>query len=208
VEVTLEGVLERSRSLGFLGPGPAQDHLEHARSFSRAWHEISAVPPAAFLDLGSGGGVPGLVLAVGWQGTPCVLLDAMGRRCDFLAWAVEELGISGWVTVRCARAEDAAREADLESRFELVTARSFAAPAPTAECAARFLAPGAVILVSEPPDPAETAARWPEAGLAELGLGPASHVSSGRNLVAIRRTSPCPSRFPRRVGVPAKRPLF
>jgi 16S rRNA (guanine527-N7)-methyltransferase len=132
----------------------------------------------------------------------------MGRRCEFLGWAIDQLGISEWVTVRCARAEEAAREGDLDGMFELVTARSFAAPGPTAECAARFLGPGGTLLVAEPPDPAEMAARWPEAGLSELGLGAAHHISAGRNLVAIRRVGPCPSRFPRRVGVPAKRPLF
>jgi len=208
VVASLEAVLEQSRSLGFLGPGPVRDHLEHAASFDLAWQQSSPAPPVTYLDLGSGGGVPGLVLAARWPGTSCVLLDAIGRRCDFLLWAADQLGIADRVAVRCARAEDAAREADLEGRFELVTARSFAAPAPTAECASRFLVPDALLLVAEPPDPEETTARWPAQGLAELGLGPASHVASGRNLVAIHRTGPCPARYPRRVGVPAKRPLF
>jgi 16S rRNA (guanine527-N7)-methyltransferase len=159
-------------------------------------------------DIGAGGGVPGLVLALHWPQATSVLLEAAERRCAFLEEAIGELGLGATASVARGRAEALARTLDLEGRFPLVTARSFGAPAVVAECAARLLAPGGVLMVSEPPDPARTTARWPVEGLAVLGLGPAVPASSSRYVVVIERVGPCPDRFPRRVGVPQKRPLF
>ena len=77
---SLEAVLERARDLGFLGPGPIDRHIAHADAFLAAVPD----PPPSFLDLGSGGGVPGLILASVWRCT-VVLLDAQERRARFLS---------------------------------------------------------------------------------------------------------------------------
>jgi 16S rRNA (guanine527-N7)-methyltransferase len=204
----LSAVLERSRQLGFLGPGHPDAHRAHTQAFVAAWDARHEVPPARVCDLGAGGGVPGLVLAVHWDRARIVLLEAARRRCAFLEDAIAALGLRATTSVAEGRAEDLARTLDLEGAFELVTARSFGTPAVVAECAARLLAPGGVLMVAEPPDDARTAARWPDEGLAVLGLGPATLVASVRHLAVIERTGPCPDRFPRRVGIPSKRPLF
>jgi 16S rRNA (guanine527-N7)-methyltransferase len=203
----LVAIFERARSLGFLGPGPVEDHLEHSLSYLGAWG-ATKTGPTRFLDLGAGGGVPGLVLATRWPQSLAVLLDVSAKRCEFLHDAVATLGIADTVTVRQARAEVAARTEELEGIFALVTARSFGPPAVTAECAARFLAPSGQLLVAEPPVDRGAADRWPADGLAVLGLGPAAPTEGGRHLVRITRIASCPDRFPRRDGVPAKRPLF
>ncbi len=204
----LTAILERSRELRFLGPGEPDDHRAHALAFAAAWDAHSSSPPPMLCDIGAGGGVPGLVLALHWPRATSVLLEAAARRCAFLEEAIGELGLGATVSVARGRAEALARTLDLEGRFPLVTARSFGAPAVVAECAARLLAPGGVLMVSEPPDSARTTARWPVEGLAAFGLGPAVPASSSRHLVVIERVGPCPDRFPRRVGVPQKRPLF
>ena len=69
------------------------------------------------------------------------LLEARQRACRFLREAVESLGLAGVVVVE-ARAEEAARRADLREAFDAVVARSFGPPAVTAECAVGFLRPG------------------------------------------------------------------
>jgi 16S rRNA (guanine527-N7)-methyltransferase len=148
------------------------------------------------------------VLAASWSGTETVLLDASARRCAFLLGAVDELGMAGSVSVVESRAELAARRPDLERSFDLVTSRSFGAPAVTAECSARFLREGGHLVVSEPPAQQDPEERWPAAGLALLGLGPACRAQGRRNLVVITLERPCPERFPRRDGQPAKKPLF
>ena len=203
-EALLE-VLDRSRTLGFLGPGPVEDHLHHARAFARAL-DVSG-PPQRVLDLGSGGGVPGLVLAADWPEARFTLLDGSLKRCDFLLEAVEKLGWSDRVTVLCGRAEDLGHALMLRASFDLVVARSFAAPAVTAECAACFMEPGAMLVVSEPPEDL-AGDRWNPQGLAELGLGPARILNEAPRLAVMELVEICPERFPRWVGVPSKRPLF
>jgi 16S rRNA (guanine527-N7)-methyltransferase len=201
----LDVVLERSRELGFLGPGPVAGHVEHARAFARPDDE----PPRRLLDLGSGGGVPGLVLAELWPDTEVTLLDAGQRRCEFLVEAVQELGWDERVHVVRARAEAAGHRPDLRAAFDLVVSRAFGPPAVTAECGAPFLRVGGRLVVSEPPAEAgENRARWPPAGIAELGLTPAEEWRRPFHYQAFVLERPCPERFPRRVGVPAKRPLF
>jgi 16S rRNA (guanine527-N7)-methyltransferase len=91
-----------------------------------------------------------------------------------------------------------------------VTARGFGRPAITAECAAPFLRLGGLLVVSEPPPSSVAAAgeRWPADGLALCGLAPERVWATAFHYRSLRQSSPCPDRLPRRVGVPAKRPLF
>lgn len=225
-------VLATARALGFLGPGPVEPHLAHALAFSRVLEsELVSAPlgPASVLDLGSGGGLPGLVLAVVRPGMTVALLDAQQRRTAFLEEAARRLGVTARVHVLAGRAESIGRTAEHRQRFDAVVARSFGRPGVTAECAAPFLHPGGVLVGSEPPPdprvvrdvtggtPAGEAAgrspeadrgRWPAAGLALLGMDAACQVRDEFHFVVVRQAVPCPDRFPRRVGHPAKRPLF
>ena len=194
--------LERSRELGFLGPGPVDDHVEHALGFA----EVVGEEPEAVVDLGSGGGIPGLVLAGGWQATSFVLLDSNERRTAFLREAVAALGWVGRVEVLRLRAELAGRDGGLRGRFSVVVARSFGAPPVTAECAAPLLRIGGRLVVSEPPGDVE---RWPTEGLGLVGLRMLGRFEArGAGFVVHEQVEACPDRYPRREGVPAKRPLW
>jgi 16S rRNA (guanine527-N7)-methyltransferase len=196
----LESVLEEARELGFLGPGPIESHIAHSRGFASTQERA----PESFLDLGSGGGVPGLVLALEWSEARGVLLDAMIRRTEFLRGACARLGVDERVTEVCDRAEVGARDPRLRGQFDVVTARSFGPPAVTAECGGGFVRLGGHLVVSEPPDHPED--RWPESGLVELGL---EQIDAGtRRFAVLRRARPLGDRYPRRVGVPTKRPLW
>jgi 16S rRNA (guanine527-N7)-methyltransferase len=202
----LLAALERSQELGFLGPGPVETHVIHSLGFASS---PAVAPPARFLDLGSGGGVPGVVLALlAWPSSSAVLLDASERRCAFLEDEVASLSLADRVSVVRARAEEAGRNAALRGMFELVVARSFASPPVTAECAAPLLRVGGHLVVSEPPSSIRDASRWPADPLAELGLEPSTRWTTPYAYQSLTQSSPCPTRYPRRVGVPAKRPLF
>jgi 16S rRNA (guanine527-N7)-methyltransferase len=201
----LDAVLERSRELGFLGPGPVAGHIDHARGFAGG---VDAAP-GRILDLGSGGGVPGLVLAEFWPAADVTLLDAGERRCAFLTEAVHDLGWSSRASVVRGRAEEAGHRSDLRGSFDLVVARGFGPPAVTAECGAPFLRVGGRLVVSEPPaGSTDNAERWPETGITVLGLTPLREWREPFHYQAFVLGRPCPERYPRRVGVPAKRPLF
>lgn len=199
----LVAALERSRDLGFLGPGPVVEHLGHAQAMASLLpHDASPI-----LDLGAGGGVPGLVVAVVRPDAEVILLDAMHKRCQFLEDTCRELRLGARVRVVDGRAEEAARSEMLREAAAAVTARSFGPPAPTAECATGFLRVGGVLVTSEPPEtPAD---RWDGERLADLGFGPAQVLRvADRSFAVLTKDEPAGDRWPRRTGVPARRPLW
>lgn len=199
----LDAVLARSRELGFLGPGPVAEQRAHAEAFVGA---IAPIEAGLAIDLGSGGGIPGLVLALALPHLRWVLLDGMVRRTTFLEEAVQELGLTERVTVRTVRAEDAGRDPDYRSQADLVVARSFAAPAVTAECAGGLLRAGGQLVVSEPPG--SSGERWPGDGLDELGQALEAVLPGPPTFARLRQVTVVPERYPRRVGIPAKRPRW
>ena len=159
------------------------------------------------LDLGSGGGLPGLVLATYRPALQLTLLEARQRACRFLREAVTGLELDG-VTVVEARAEEAARRPDLRETFEAVVARSFGPPAVTAECAVGFLREGGRLIVSEPPAEETASSRWPPESLDDLGFGaPARGVGAQASFVVMEKVR-SDDRWPRRVGIPSKRPQW
>jgi len=191
-------VLEEARSRGFLGPGPVENHIVHALRVADA-----LAPNGRAVDLGSGGGVPGLVLALVRPGLTWTFVEAQERRARWLEEAVGQLALQGRVTVRAERAELTGR-GPLRGEAVVVTARSFGPPAVTVECAAPLLALGGRLWVAEPPR--QVPGRWPREELAALGLR-AVEVDV-QSWVGFVLEAPCPDRYPRRVGIPGKRPLF
>jgi 16S rRNA (guanine527-N7)-methyltransferase len=197
--------LEESRARGFLGPSAIEPQIQHANGFALCWEEAFASPPASFLDLGSGGGLPGLVLAERW-GCQAVLVDSMVKRMSFLREVLTWSGAPRDVEVVTGRAEAVARESDYESSFDLVAARSFGPPAVTAECGARFLSMGGALVVSEPPQ--DDQGRWNAEILRTMGLEDKGRVRHGAAFRVLIKVSLTPRELPRDVGMPAKRPLF
>jgi 16S rRNA (guanine527-N7)-methyltransferase len=191
--------LERARGLGFLGPGPVAAHVEHTMGFLSALDEVAGT----VVDLGSGGGVPGLIIGIARPDLRLCLIDARATRCRFLEAAAVRLELQAEVVE--GRAEGIGH-GPLRGTADAVVARSFGPPATTAECAAPLLRVGGRLVVSEPPT--LDAARWPADGLAELGLG-LGERSAGRPVVQVlHQVRACPPAFPRREGLPAKRPVF
>lgn len=199
MSTTLE-LIEESQNRGFIGPGSLLPQIEHAKAFARF------IPPEAtsVLDLGSGGGLPGLVLAEA-DGRDWILLDAMEKRCVFLSEAVDALGLGYRVNVLCGRAEDIARQPELRERLDVVVARSFVGGPPVlAECATGFVRVGGVVVVSEPPGETD---RWEAEGLAKLGLEVGTRLEDPQ-MVSLHKVSPLDDAYPRRSGIPTKRPLW
>jgi 16S rRNA (guanine527-N7)-methyltransferase len=208
VTLQLIDLLEEARQRGFLGPGPVEPHLDHARAFAVA----AGPPPTRAADLGAGGGLPGLVLAAEcWPEATWVYVDAQQKRTDFLREAVDELGLGGRVEVLTERAELVGQDPGHRGTYDLVVARSFGPPAVTIECAAPLLRVGGAFVVSEPPA-TSVADRWPTEGIELLGCAPAVEVrigdAPGFHFARIGQVTASDPRFPRRVGIPAKRPLF
>jgi len=214
VSEPLDEVLRQAQDLGFIGPGSIEDARRHAERLcdlaleGLASEGLATEPGWSWIDLGSGGGLPGLVLAGRLpEGCTGTLLDSQRRRTHFLAEAVDRLGFADRIEVVTARAEDAGRDPSRRERYALVIARSFGSPAVTAECAVAFLRPGGRLVVSEPPEPDPR--RWDAFGLAQLGLSAPDLVAEGETHAAVlHRIGPLDPRWPRKEGIPAKRPLW
>ena len=197
-EDVVVATFEAGQRRSMVGPGDVRQHLDHAVGLAEVLD-----PPGKAVDLGSGAGIPGLVLAGVWPDSRWLLVDAARRRTQLLAQAVEQLGWGDRIEIAHARAEALGRDPERRARYDLVTARSFGRPAVTAECGAPFLRFGGVLAVSEPPEP--DLDRWPADGLALLGLEALPHAPGLQRLRAARLTD---TRFPRRPGMAERRPLF
>jgi 16S rRNA (guanine527-N7)-methyltransferase len=157
------------------------------------------------VDLGTGGGVPGVPLAYWRPDLQWVLVDAMVKRASFVSSVVEELGLAAMVLE--ARAETVAADERFARNCDRVVARSLAAPAIAAEYAAPLLKVGGAAVIAEPPG--GDATRWSPSGLAQLGMRAGAVVHApGATLQILEQIEECPTRSPRRVGVAAKKPLF
>lgn len=202
----LRAVLVEAQARGLLGPGPPDVQLAHASSFlALVEASLEHRPPDRWLELGSGGGLPGLVLATAWPESHGVLLDARSRSAEFLRWACGELELSGRVDVLLGRAEVLAHDPAHRERYAAVFARAVAAPPVVAELAAGFVVPGGVFVCSERPG----GDVWEPVALARLGfeLGP-STTDARATIRVLRKVAAAPVALPRRTGVPTKRPLW
>jgi 16S rRNA (guanine527-N7)-methyltransferase len=149
--------------------------------------------PGPVVDVGSGGGAPGLPVAAALPEREVTLLEANGRKCQFLREASREFPN---VTVVQGRAEEQDRES-----FGVAVAKALAPPPVAAEwCLPLVAVGGAAVLFVGPSADLEQLRRVS----AQLGGAPPD-VRGG--VVVLRKAEPTPNRFPRRVGVARKRPL-
>jgi 16S rRNA (guanine527-N7)-methyltransferase len=161
----LTETLRDAQRLGFFGDAPIETAMSHAESFVTA---IGPAPRGArVIDIGAGGGLPGLVVAAALPHTSVVLIDRREKRTDFLRRAVQRLGYDH-VTVITGDVDRWSREviASREPAYDIVTARGFGPPATTLTYARRLVGAAGVIVISEPP----SGDRWPADLLDDLGL--------------------------------------
>jgi 16S rRNA (guanine527-N7)-methyltransferase len=196
----LDEVLADAVRLGLLSPDPSIPHRVHAEAFVH-WLDGKGM----VVDLGTGGGVPGLVIAWMAPARPVVCVEARARRAAFLRAATARLGLDR-VTVLAQAAESAS---GLRECAAAVTARGFGPPGAVAECAVPFLAPHGQVVVSEPPSSADDVERrWPADGLRLLGLAVEERVAGPPAFAVLRRIGSPEVTLPRRVGLAHRSPLF
>lgn len=145
--------LGEARRIGMLGAAPLEQVVDRSLAF------IAAIPDSArsVIDLGSGGGDPGLVIAVADPTLRVTLVDRREKRSDLLTRLVGRLGVESSTEVITADVADLPRLFP-GRRWDAVTSRGFGSPDYTARHAAPLLAPGGILVVSEPP--ASQGERW------------------------------------------------
>lgn len=152
---TVHEVLSRAQQLGTLGDRPIDEVIAHASQFADALGpQVHRV-----IDLGTGAGVPGLVIAQLRPEMTLTLLDRRQTRMDALRLAVQALGWADRITVVAAEAADLGRDPTHAGQYDAAVSRGFGPPEATARAARPFLKNGGSLIVSEPPDFDPT--RWP-----------------------------------------------
>ncbi|KPL87333.1 hypothetical protein SE16_12715 [Ardenticatena maritima] len=176
-------------------------------------HLDALLPPDAHLiDVGTGGGIPGLVLAIARPTWRITLLDATRKKVHFVEETARTLGLNN-VRAVWGRAEEVARESDHREQYDAAVARAVAPLRVLAELCLPFVRVGGWWCAMKGPAVAEEAAEA-HAAIALLG-GEPPHIEmvevpgadAQRAVVLVRKHAPTPERYPRRAGVPHKRPL-
>lgn len=166
--------------------------------------------PATLVDVGSGGGFPGLVIAIISPETAVHLIEPLHKRANLLNDLVAELGLAN-VTVHALRAEEAGR-GPLRDAADAVTARAVAALRELAEYATPLARHGGLVAL---PKGSAFNQELADAGAALSALHcelmefvpMRPEVSTTLGVALLRKLAPTPDAYPRRVGLPAKRPL-
>lgn len=189
-----------------------EKHLLDALLGARRLLSGEGAPPASLVDVGTGGGVPGIPLAVVWPGTRVLLVESQGKKAAFLADAARELGLER-VEVAGGRAEDLARGPPHREAFEAATLRAVGSVATCLELGLPFLRPGGRLLLYRGPAGEEDEVLAARGVAPLLGGGEPRGVvevlpgGARRRLVVVPKASATPARYPRRPGVPARSPL-
>lgn len=187
-----------------------QRHYAESLETWRIALEANGAIPDSVVDVGSGGGYPGMVMACVAPQTRFALVEPLQKRARLLQAAADEMGLTN-VAVYAQRAEEAGR-GPLRESAELVTARAVAALPELLEYTVPFAAQGGIIALPKGSAlPGEFAAATN--AMAELGCeheGTAAMrpvISEALAVVFFRKVAPTPQRYPRRPGVPGKRAL-
>jgi 16S rRNA (guanine527-N7)-methyltransferase len=177
---------------------PAQAAARHVLDSLAGLPSVDAAPPGPLADVGSGGGLPGLVLATVRPARETHLIEATARKATFIEEAARALELR--VEVHAARSEDLARGA-LRDACSCVVARALAPPPIAAELCLPLCRPGGrLVLWSREPAGEELARAAQELNGTVLG-------SECPGVLVIGKRAATPERFPRRPGMAAKRPL-
>jgi 16S rRNA (guanine527-N7)-methyltransferase len=161
------------------------------------------------LDVGSGGGIPGVPIAIARPEIRVTLLDATEKKARFLTESARALELTN-VVARWGRAEELAHDPAQRASYGVVTARGVARLTTLTEYTLPFAQVGGVVIL---PKGSGAAVELGEAGHAIELLGGRARPSistprQGSFVVVIDKTQSTPSNYPRRTGVPAKSPLI
>lgn len=179
-DAALTRVLSEIQRRGAIGRGPIDAAIAHARRFVAALPEPVPGVDVIAVDLGSGGGLPGLVIAVDRPDVRLMLIERREKRADLLRYGVRALDLLDRVEVVAADVETVITSHSrqlgrgsvdpgsvVRGSVDVVTARSFAPPLAVLGVAGRLLRPGGTCIISDPPDGRD---RWTSSDLAALSF--------------------------------------
>jgi 16S rRNA (guanine527-N7)-methyltransferase len=196
-----EAVLEANRQFNLTGAKTAAEFAPHIFDSLSIAHQIGGT----LVDIGSGGGLPAIPLAI-VTGVPVTMIESTVKKARFLERMLDELGLR--CEVIAERAEIAGHDPRLREQFMSGTARAVSSAPTVVELLLPLIEVGGVAvlqrgLLDERERHALTDAALMLGGVVESE----STLDGERRIVLVRKTAPTSARFPRRTGIPEKRPL-
>jgi 16S rRNA (guanine527-N7)-methyltransferase len=196
-----DAVLEANRQFNLTGAKTAPEFAPHI---------LDSLTVAPFIydsliDIGSGGGLPAVPLAI-VTGVPVTMIESTVKKVRFLARMLDELNLQGDAVA--ARAEIAGHDPSFRGRFVTGTARAVSTAPTVAELLLPFIAVGGVAVLQRGiMDDRERDALSDAALMLGGQVEDERRLDGERRIVLVRKTAPTGIRFPRRTGIPEKRPL-
>lgn len=205
-------LLKTSQALNLFSAGDrlkiGDKHLPDAVAVLPFW---KIEPGFKVLDIGTGGGLPGLALAVSEPELSFTLMDAREKKILAVQGMADELGLSNVRTVS-GRIEELAHKAKFREQFDIVTARALASLPTLLEYASGFVKPGGSFYSWKGPDYLQEL-EASENAQRHLGLRfESAHrytlpTGEERFILCFEKIKALEKQYPRRVGVPSVKPL-
>ncbi len=194
-------VLEANRKFNLTGAKSPLEILPHILD------SLTVVPylRGPLVDIGSGAGLPAVVASIA-TGIEITLVESTAKKAAFLERMLDDLALRGRVIPH--RAEVAARDPELREQFACGTARGVSSAPTVVELLLPFLQIGGIAVMQRGAlDPREHEALNDAARMLGGEVFEQIPIDGARRIVLVRKSTPTPARFPRRIGVPEKRPL-
>jgi 16S rRNA (guanine527-N7)-methyltransferase len=164
------------------------------------------------LDVGTGAGFPGIPLKIAIPDIKLTLIEATAKKTEFLNYIISLLGLKD-VKIITGRAEEVAHMTKYRAGFNIVISRAVAQLAVLAELTLAFCSPGGIVIAPKKGDVLKEVEEALKAidtlggSLREVRLVELDELIDDRYLVIIDKMSPTPDKYPRRSGIPEKRPI-
>ena len=166
---------------------------------------------ASLIDIGTGAGIPGIILKIVRPDLKVDLLESQRKKADFLEYVVDKLSL-GDVQIINDRAEAAARKSTFREKYDISIARAVSALNVLCEYCLPFVKVGGLFLSMKGEAPTEEISQAKDAikilgGKLHKSISYTLGRDMSRTLIIISKEKACPKKYPRRPGIPNKNPL-
>lgn len=190
---------------------PREVAVKHFLDCLAPLHFLPPPRAARLVDVGSGAGFPGIPLKIARSDLEIVLVESVRKKADFLRLVIKELDLSGIVVVE-RRAEEFARQENVRESFDLSVCRAVAALPVLLEYCLPLLKVGGFFWALKGPSverefPVDHALQILGGRLNRVFHYALPFTGDERRLVTVEKVTPVPDQYPRKAGVPVKRPL-